>query len=152
MSSASERDGRIENTGVSLCRTKAFSREHTGNIIKTSWTSHNNSTEWWNKNVTEFRAFNSFQKRGSSAQNSPRQKDLVQTKLYVRLTNVICNKTENVVFNKTSSSSLCIWRIHYRKHLVDLTVTLTDFKDFLGSWYLRTQVCKKKKKSCLVLF
>lgn len=36
MSSVSERDGRIENTGVSLRRTKDFSREHTGNITKTS--------------------------------------------------------------------------------------------------------------------
>lgn len=72
-----------EKTGLSLRWIKDFSQEHISNIIKLSQTSHNNSIESLNKNMTELRASNAFQRRGSSAQNSTRQKDLVETKLYV---------------------------------------------------------------------
>lgn len=84
----SEMDGRIEKTGVSPHWTKDFSQEHISNIIKSFQTSHNNSTESLNKNMAELRAFNAFQRRVSSAQHSRTQKDLVETKLYGRLTNV----------------------------------------------------------------
>lgn len=52
--------------------------------------------------MTELRAFKALQRTGSSAQNSPKENDLVEMKLYVRLTNVTCNKMR-MLFSTTQA-------------------------------------------------